>query len=99
MLEQIAAFRDIELDIINERIRQLIMWGETEHDLPTWATILGEEYGEVCSSVLQERFDELPLDDLRHELVQLAAVALAMIQGIDDGSIKSSWAEERRNGS
>ena len=42
--------------------------------------ILGEEYGEVCRAVCEEDNDQL-----REELIQVAAVAVAWVQSLDDG--------------
>lgn len=41
-------------------------------------TVLGEEFGEVCRAVLDKK--DL---DLRTELVQLAAVAVAWLEGME----------------
>jgi NTP pyrophosphatase (non-canonical NTP hydrolase) len=43
------------------------------------AVVLSEECGEVSRAVLQS----LPIDDLRAELVQVAAVAVAWLEGME----------------
>ena len=54
--------------------------------------ILGEEYGEACEAgcrvtwPMDPRCNELAVSDLRKELVQVAAVAVAMIEAIDRGA-------------
>lgn len=69
-----------------ERRSQDQQWGQQDHDHGTWAMILGEEFGEACQATLSIRFaDDKPLDksDLRSELIQVAAVAVAWVEAID----------------
>jgi hypothetical protein len=63
--------------IDTERGRQLDKFGNQDHKRDdAWALILGEEYGEVCKDILDGR-------NVRTELVQLAAVAIAWIEAVD----------------
>ncbi len=80
------------LAVRNERVAQDNKWGKQRHDWPLWITILGEEYGEACQAALHCSYPpanttlssrEL-LDQLRTELVQLSAVAVAIIEHIDE---------------
>lgn len=80
-------------DIAAERQRQTAQWGEPRHDFPVWLTVLIEEVGEVSRAILGVReasalgFDDVQADwftDLRGELVQVAAVAVAMIERVDE---------------
>lgn len=68
--------------IIAERDRQDAKWGPQNHSLPVWVTILMEEVGELAAAVLCHRFgnDKHPELDWRKEAIQVAAVALAMIE-------------------
>jgi len=50
--------------------------GVQDHDDPTWLPILEEEFGEVCRAL------NAP-EDLREELIQVAAAALAWVEAID----------------
>ena len=69
------------LDAIrSERERQHAMWGRQKHKLPTWMLILGEEYGEICNAIIDG--DNI---DTRTELMQLAAVAVQIIEALDRG--------------
>jgi len=61
--------------IQTERIQQDEKWGEQNHSAALWTVILGEEFGEFCKATL----DNKP-DDQLYELIQVAAVAHAMIE-------------------
>lgn len=76
-----------------ERLKQLEKWGHQRHDLPVWMSILAEEVGEAAQQVNNLQFDpggpqtqRLRKERLRDELLQVAAVALAIVQFIDEGS-------------
>ena len=72
------------LDLGIERARQDAKWGGVpgvdRRDDHTYAAVLGEEFGEVCKAWL-----ERDVSGLREELIQVAAVALAWIEEIDNG--------------
>lgn len=74
--------------VLQERIRQDVKWGEQNHDLFTWTTILGEEFGEFCQAALHLKFGGKAAQGLREEAVQQAAVALAIVECIDRGTWK-----------
>jgi NTP pyrophosphatase (non-canonical NTP hydrolase) len=67
-------------EIIGERERQDAKWG-AGRKLPndTWFRILGEEFGEVAIALN----DGEPVENLRAELVQVAATAIAWLECID----------------
>jgi hypothetical protein len=79
-----------------EREHQDMKWGEQNHLEPYWVAILGEEFGEACQAALNYHDDavkrhgfEIPekvYQDLRKELVQVAAVAVAWIECLDRNS-------------
>ena len=69
---------DIVKLILSERNKQDVKWGEQNHDIYKWLAILGEEVGEVNKAALEDQYDEV-ID----ELVQVAAVAVAMIESLD----------------
>ena len=82
-----TAKRDIHEDIERERDRQHAKWGTQRHDFAVWITVLSEEVGELARAVLGYRAGEAPafdLDAMRAEAVQVAAVAVAMIEHIDE---------------
>ncbi|WP_144461806.1 hypothetical protein [Siminovitchia fortis] len=72
--------------IIWERERQNNMWGSQRHDWGTWLIILMEEVGEVAQAMQAERHWGKPSDkdDLQKELIQAAAVAVAMAEQIEE---------------
>lgn len=77
----------IYADVTEERERQDSLWGEQNHDWPIWSAILSEECGEVAEECLKAHFNSDHIrTNLREELVQVAAVAVHMIEKIDAGS-------------
>ncbi|MCP4439623.1 MAG: hypothetical protein GY810_11830 [Aureispira sp.] len=68
-----------------ERQRQLEKWGEQNHSPIEWCAILGEEVGEVNKAALESHFKHpnADIEEYRKELVQVAAVAVAMLQSLD----------------
>jgi hypothetical protein len=86
-------------DVMDERTRQDAKWGRQDHEPARWLMILGEEYGEACEVGCrltwpakieppenQEPYRVMCLEEFRKELVQVAAVAVAMIEAIDRAS-------------
>lgn len=76
-------------DIFDERLNQIKRWGEQDLTHPEWSSILGEEFGEACQAAndayfpYQLAYGGGDTTKLRHELVQVIAVAVAWIQNID----------------
>jgi len=66
----------------DERDCQQRKWGIQTHSIPEWMTILGEEYGEACKAGLESEYRGEPLKNLEKELVQVMAVALAILEGV-----------------
>jgi len=69
-------------DIYQERRRQDQKWGAQAHIPAVWLAILGEEVGEVCKALLEDK-----RADYRTELVHVAAVATAAIEAFDRGEV------------
>lgn len=71
-------------DVGAERVRQDAKWGGRpgvdRRDDHTYAAVLGEEFGEACQAWLQREVQQL-----RAELIQVAAVAVAWVEEIDNG--------------
>ena len=70
-------------DTLDERARQDAKWGVQNHDPVTWSAILTEECGEFAQAALHHRFGGPAAAKLRNEAVQVAAVAVAIIEYID----------------
>ena len=73
-------------DIARERGRQHVKWGTQRHSWPEWMAILGEEYGEACKESVEVHWQgvDIGFSGLRTELVHLAAVAVAIVEHIDE---------------
>jgi NTP pyrophosphatase (non-canonical NTP hydrolase) len=78
-------------DVFDERGRQDKKWGlQDHHSIMTWLAILSEEVGEAAQAALHIHFPggRLTEDDLRLELIQVAAVAVAMVESLDRNRAK-----------
>lgn len=78
-----AATYKIFLQIEEERKRQDGLWGEQNHEMPVYYTILAEEFGEVGQAIAESYLHQAPLGDIRTELIQTAAVCVAMVEALD----------------
>ena len=83
-------------DVMSERHRQDEKWGEQNHDPFVFLAILHEESGELALAALKARFEAKDFSDfndhtyrIREEAVQVAAVALALLECLDRG--KWTW--------
>lgn len=90
-----AGSRIVMADILNERHRQNGKWGEQNHKPIEWLAILGEEVGEATKEALEHHFkykgDQTErLMRLREELIQVSAVAVAMIESLDRNELNIS---------
>lgn len=76
-------------EIVNERRRQDEKFGEQKHHPFVWVSILGEEFGEVSRAAIEANFlgykNSGNWSNYRAELIQVAAVAVAMIEAYDKG--------------
>lgn len=75
------------LEVLKERGRQDLKWGNRRSYTPLqWFAVAGEEYGEVAEHVTkgfvppESDFDAA---GYRKELIQLAAVCVAAVEGLD----------------
>jgi NTP pyrophosphatase (non-canonical NTP hydrolase) len=73
-----------------ERKRQDEKWGEQNHSPEWYYLILAEEVGEVAQAILQTRFggEHGGWKNVAKELVQVAAVAVAMLECLDRNTPK-----------
>lgn len=70
-------------EVAEERARQDTRWGEQNHSVSVWYAILGEEVGEVGRAICDMKFKARPSENYREELIQVAAVAVAMVESLD----------------
>jgi hypothetical protein len=81
-------------EVGEERKRQDAKWGTQNHGLPVWTMILAEEVGEAAREANDFYFSKDPSvsaekgRNYRAELVQVAAVAVAMIESYDRNEAK-----------
>lgn len=83
---------DVYDEIRQERQRQLDKWKIQNHLPIEWLPILMEEVGEVSREALENHFPVYKpfkgFENYRKELIQVAAVAVAMIESLDRNSSK-----------
>lgn len=86
----------IELEVRAERARQEMKFGPQNHDPFKYLSILGEEVGEAHKAAIESydwktgTWDSAPsmkVKAIRDELVQVAAVAKAIIETLD----RNTW--------
>lgn len=70
-------------EVAQERAAQDQVFGQQDHDPFTYLSILGEEVGEAHAAAVDARFNGEPWHDYRTELIQVAAVAVAMVEAYD----------------
>ncbi len=72
-------------EIGNERLRQDRKWGVQNHNPVEWIAVLTEEVGEAAKAALEAHLshNENGLSGYRKELIQIAAVAVAMVECYD----------------
>jgi len=79
--------QDVLREVAQERTRQDSKWGPQCHHPCEWLAILGEEFGEVCKASCEAHFAGYAKTgdwtEYRKELIQLAAVAVAMVECLD----------------
>lgn len=89
-------FTEFVLDEVkDERDRQEQKWGEQNHDLFRFLAILMEEVGEASQSAVKSYLEsktpeesEMHLRNYRKELVQVAAMAVQMIESVDRNELR-----------
>ena len=84
---------DILEELYLERIRQHTLWGLQTHHMAIWNCILGEEVGEVAKAINEWIFNGKKEKDIRDELIQVAAVAIAMIESLDKNGAEGKKSE------
>ena len=95
-MKPIEVAERVMVDIIRERGRQDAKWGEQNHDPFLYLSVLMEEVGEFAQAALHTRYGGDKADGLRNEAIQVAAVAMAMVECLDRN--KWTWGNHRLAG-
>lgn len=82
---------DIAEEAVYERRRQLLKWGDQTHRTQhEYLAILLEEVGEVAKAINEVTYSNQEgelyisqLENLREELIQVAAVAIGQVEALD----------------
>ncbi|WP_110513772.1 MazG-like family protein [Herpetosiphon llansteffanensis] len=74
---------DILAAIAAERQSQDSKWGEQNHHLIEWLSILMEEVGEVAQAINEYHWRDASMANIRKELIQVAAVAVSALESIE----------------
>jgi len=61
--------------VSDERDRQDEKWGEQNHRLSYWLSIIGEEFGEMCKA-----YNEGDYGQMEREAIQTAACCVALVE-------------------
>jgi NTP pyrophosphatase (non-canonical NTP hydrolase) len=74
------------LAVEKERFRQNAIWGRQRHSYGDWLKILVEEVGEVAQAMQigDVSYKNSDSDDLYKELIQVAAVAVAIAEQVEE---------------
>lgn len=88
-----VALSPVLAEVAGERARQDAKWGEQNHNDFVYGAILMEEVGEAMQAALWTRFEGKD-GDVRAELVQVAAVAVAFIECIDRRALLTERTKE-----
>lgn len=87
-----TSFAALSAEIIEERKAQHAKWGEQNHPIEDWLMILKEEIGEANKHALEAKFvireKDMDLQAYGIELIQIAAVGVAMIQSLERNELK-----------
>lgn len=71
--------------VLEERKRQDEKWGVQDHCTPVWATIIGEEYGEMCQAINEFGFNPTRKTEeaIYTEAIQTIASCMAMLECLE----------------
>lgn len=79
-VEQMTTFQSVMQDVMKERQRQDVIWGESNHEDRDWLPILTEEVGELSKAMLHSRCGGRRANTESRELIEIAAVAVAWLE-------------------
>ena len=71
--------------VIDERKRQDAKWGEQNYNAYVWASIIGEEYGEMCQAINEFGFNPTheTEEQIYTEAIHTMASCMAMLECIE----------------
>lgn len=72
-------------DVHREARRQDELFDNENNTITAWIAILGEEFGELCAEALTSSFTGMTPANLRDEAIQVATVALRIVEEYDEG--------------
>lgn len=72
-------------DVQAEAKRQDELHPNENNTIVAWIAILGEEFGELCAEGLTSHFTGMTPSNLRDEAIQVATVALRIVDEFDEG--------------
>ena len=82
-------------EVAEERRRQFVKWGDQDHDPAWWLAILTEEVGEFAQSILHDKFGGYAAGLARGEIIQVAAVAVQILEMMDAADAAGGKHEDR----
>lgn len=91
-LQDMTAAKAVVKEVVAERMQQRQKWGLQAHSPLAWLAVLMEEVGEVAECMAEahandgaatREWQEAKHAHARDELVQVAAVAVAMVEAYD----------------
>ena len=81
--------KELALELVRvERQNQDSKWGDQNHSLPEWCTILGEEFGELCEAVNEtvlynaDKPERAGIENILKECTHVSAVAVQILEKI-----------------
>lgn len=76
--------------VLEERKRQDIKWGRTDHIAPVWGMIIGEEYGEMCKAINEFGFNptQKTEEQIYTEAIHTMAACMAMLECMEKMRMK-----------
>jgi NTP pyrophosphatase (non-canonical NTP hydrolase) len=70
-------------DVYDHRVVQDAKWGEQNHDPAWYFAILMEEVGELAMAIVEFRWGDGTIAQMREEAIHSAAVAVAIVERLD----------------
>ena len=85
-MKDVNRFNKVIEKVKAARTRQEELWGTSYRDNATMLAVLMEEVGEVATGYQITEIEHEPDDNMREELVHVAAVAIRWLESFEDSS-------------